>query len=276
MNDLIQHSLFPVYSEKQCFENGTWNQNTNYQPCAIAPVYRKRHQFHVAVLYVSLALSVPAVIIFCSLPKLQILRVILHRNLLIAIIIRNILSIVTKHVIILDELKPSDESNNVMQNNSVECRILTFFEGIAKNAIYATMLVDCYYLHKLIVRIFAKDPEIKTIYLIVAGKFCFTYPFRHFLYSSLFSALSAIPTLVWAIFKGLYNNEYCWMVEDSGYQWIVDGFRIAVLALNTLLLLDILRVLFVKLKQHTTASHAKYKVHHVLSTHFVSIKLIPT
>lgn len=121
------------------------------------------------VLYVSLALSLPAVIIYCSLPKLRILRVILHRNLLIAIIIRNILSITTKTVIILDELKSSEESNNVMQDNSVGCRVLAFFEGVAKNAIYATMLVDGYYLHKLIVRIFAQDPKISTIYFIVAG-----------------------------------------------------------------------------------------------------------
>lgn len=53
------------------------------------------------------------------------------------------------------------------------------------------------------------------------------------------------------------------MVEDSGYQWIVDGFRIAVLAINTLLLLDIIRVLLMKLRQHTTANHAKYKVHYI-------------
>lgn len=162
--------LITVYSEKECFENGTWNQNTNYQPCAIAPIYRKRHQFHVIILYVSLALSLPAVIIFGALPKLRILRVILHRNLLIAIIIRNILSIIAKTVVILDELKPSSESNNVMQGNSVECRVLAFFESVAKNAIYATMLVDCYYLHKLIVRIFAKDPKTTVVYLIVAGK----------------------------------------------------------------------------------------------------------
>lgn len=79
-------------------------------------------------------------------------------------------SIITKTVIILDELKPTNESNNIMQNNSVECRILAFFEVVAKNAIYATMLVDGYYLHKLIVRIFAKDPKINMIYFIVAGK----------------------------------------------------------------------------------------------------------
>lgn len=76
----------------------------------------------------------------------------------------------TKTVVILDELKASGESNNVMQDNSVECRVLAFFESVAKNAIYATMLVDCYYLHKLIVRIFANDPRITVVYLIVAGK----------------------------------------------------------------------------------------------------------
>lgn len=69
--------------------------------------------------------------------------------------------------------------------------------------------------------------------------------------------MSLVPTLIWATFKGLYNNEYCWMVEGSGYQWIVDGFRIAVLAINMILLVHIIAVLLLKLKQHTTASHAK-------------------
>lgn len=158
-----------MYSQKTCLEDGTWNQTTDYQPCAIAPVYRKRHNFHVVVLYVSLALSLPAVVVFCSLPKLRVLRVILHRNLLIAIVARNVLSIAAKTVVILDELK-TENSNNVMQDNSVACRVLAFFEGVSKNAIYATMLVDGYYLHKLIVRIFAQDPNIRVIYAIVAGE----------------------------------------------------------------------------------------------------------
>lgn len=247
-----------MYSEKQCFENGTWNQTTNYEPCAVAPVYRQRHQFHVIVLYVSLALSLPAVIIFCNLPKLRILRVILHRNLLIAIIIRNILSIMTKTIIILDELKPPGESNYVMQSNSVACRVLVFFEGVSKNAIYATMLVDGYYLHKLIVRIFAKDPKQSAIYAIVAGTLESLAVEIGQLIFVMFLVLSITPTLIWAIIKGANNDQYCWTVETGGYQWISDGFRIAVLAINMLLLLDIIRILLLKLKQHTTTNHAKY------------------
>lgn len=159
-----------MYSEKECYSNGEWNETTNYVPCAIAPVYRTRHNYHVIVLYISIALSFPAVLIFFCLPKLRILRVILHRNLLIAIVVRNALSIMAKTIVILDELKTSD-SNYVMQNNSVACRTLAFFESVSKNAIYATMLVDGFYLHKLIVRIFASDPNVMYIYVAVAGTY---------------------------------------------------------------------------------------------------------
>lgn len=140
----------------------------------MASVYRRRHEYHIIVLYVSFAVALPAIIIFCSIPKLRTLRVILHRNLLIAIAIRNILTIVVKEVAILDQLKTSSESNMVMQNNSVACRVLAFFENASKNAIYATMLVDGYYLHKLIVRVFATDPNIILIYSTVAGNVIIT------------------------------------------------------------------------------------------------------
>lgn len=74
----------------------------------------------------------------------------------------------------------------------------------------------------------------------------------------LFPVLSVSPSLAWAIAKSQLNDRYCWMVDDDGEQWIVDGMRIAVLVINTCLLLDIIRVLLMKLRKNTTTDHAKY------------------
>lgn len=82
------------------------------------------------------------------------------------IILRNILTIITKQVILLGYL---DRRNKVMQNNGVGCRTLVFFENASKNAMFASMLADGYYLHQLIVRPFAKDVPMKYIYFIVAS-----------------------------------------------------------------------------------------------------------
>lgn len=56
-----------------------------------------------------------------------------------------------------------------MKYNSVGCRFLSACENAAKNAIYATMLVDGFYLHKLIVRAFASDPKMVWLYTVVGG-----------------------------------------------------------------------------------------------------------
>lgn len=148
-----------------------WDQVTNYNVCLMAPVYRERNEYHVFVLYISTFLSLPAIIIFWSFKKFRSdNRIILHRNLLLAICIRNIFTIMSKSIVILDALKGSSESNNVMADNSIGCRFLAALENAAKNAIYATMLVDGFYLHKLIVRTFASDLKLFWLYIVVAGK----------------------------------------------------------------------------------------------------------
>ncbi|KAK4883297.1 hypothetical protein RN001_006616 [Aquatica leii] len=228
-----------LYSQKECRSNGTWVDQTNYATCVTAPIYRKRHSFHVIILYVSLALSLPAVCIFVSYKNLRILRVNLHRNLLIACILRNILTILTKELVILDSLKSSNESNNVLNENGVACRVLAYFNSVCVNAIYACMFVDGYYLHKLIVRVFNRDPNIYLLYLVIA-------------------VLSLLPTTIWAIVVAINANDHCWVVDTSWYQWIPDGFRIAILCLNVLLLLDIIKALCKKLSKNVTAQETKY------------------
>nr|XP_008201678.1 PREDICTED: G-protein coupled receptor seb-2 [Tribolium castaneum] len=78
-----------LMSEKTCFANGTWNQKTDYEVCAVAPVLRSRHTFNVIVLAVATVLSFPAVAIFFSFRSFRNnLRLIFHRNLLLVIMIR--------------------------------------------------------------------------------------------------------------------------------------------------------------------------------------------
>lgn len=75
----------------------------------------------------------------------------------------------SKELVILDSLKPGDETNDVLTNNGVPCRVLAYFTSVANNAIYACMLMDGFYLHKLIVRIFSDDPNIYIMYVVTAG-----------------------------------------------------------------------------------------------------------
>ncbi|XP_017773380.1 PREDICTED: calcitonin gene-related peptide type 1 receptor-like [Nicrophorus vespilloides] len=214
-------------SEKYCLTDG-WNQVTNYNTCVDAPIYRKRNGFHLICLYVSVAVIFPAILIYLSFPKLKILRIALHRNLLIAIFIKNVLVILSKNLIILDALE-GDKGNKLMISNSIGCRVLAFFENLSKNLIFTCMSADAFYLHKLIVRPFATDPNILIFYSIVV-------------------VFSALPSLIWAGLMGAREMENCWMVDtETWYIWITDGYKYAMLIINAILLVDIIRVLLTKL-----------------------------
>lgn len=164
-------------SEKQCWSWPIgWNQKTNYATCALAPILYNRHNFHTIFLGAASVFTCPAVIIFFIFRKFRkTIRLILHRNLILIIILRNLLTIMTKELIILDALLPDNSSKHVMDDNPVWCRVLAFFENVAKNGIYTCMLADGFYLHKLIVRAFAEEPNLKIVYGITFGWFlqCF-------------------------------------------------------------------------------------------------------
>lgn len=96
MSAFPQWQCFPDFSSKRCFENATWEAQTDYSTCSITPRLLRRYRFHIAMLSFSIASSLPAVIIFFVYKRLRITRVALHRNLLIAIIIRNVLVIVSR------------------------------------------------------------------------------------------------------------------------------------------------------------------------------------
>ncbi|CAH1108055.1 unnamed protein product [Psylliodes chrysocephalus] len=226
-------------SEKQCILNTTtqlveWVQQTDYTVCAIAPVYTRRYNFHIIFLGICIGFCVPAICIFFLFEKLRkTIRVILHRNLLIAICVRNVFTILSKKLVILDQLKSPLESSHRMEHNGVACRILAFLETSSVNTIYACMFLDAYYLHKVIVRAFAKETKKVFIYSILLG-------------------MTFIFSLCWAIAMAAKKAENCWMVNMDGLQWTLDGFRIAVLMVNTILLADIIRVMILKLKHGST------------------------
>lgn len=93
---LLDLYFFSDYSSKQCFGDSTWELQTDYSTCSITPRLLRRYRFHIAVLSFSIASCLPAVFIFFFYKRLRVTRVALHRNLLIAIIARNVLVIISR------------------------------------------------------------------------------------------------------------------------------------------------------------------------------------
>ncbi|XP_028131375.1 calcitonin gene-related peptide type 1 receptor isoform X2 [Diabrotica virgifera virgifera] len=223
-------------SQKKCIWNNAtqlaeWVQSTDYSTCSTVPLYKRRYNFHVISLSVCIVFCLPAIVIFLSFEKLRkTIRVVLHRNLLIAICIRCMLTIISKELIYLDALR--EESYHTMENNGVVCRALTFLESSAVNGIYGCMLLDAFYLHKVIVRAFAKEVKMKYIYTVLV-------------------ALTFTFSTAWAASMASINAKLCWL-SSNNLQWIMDGYRIAILFINTVLLGDIIRVMVLKIKHGTT------------------------
>ncbi|XP_066156285.1 corticotropin-releasing factor receptor 2-like [Euwallacea fornicatus] len=228
-------------SKKECYWNGTlelalWNQQTDYSSCKIAPVYQGRYEYYVIALIISVVCSFPAIVIFVTIPSLRnTKRVIFHRNLLITLVVRNILNILLKQLVLIDALLTPAQTRGVMEGNSVWCRTLSFFSSSAMNSVYACMLVDGYYLHKVIVRTFAKEPHMITIYVVI-------------------TVLTFLPSLIWATILGVKHRISCWVVDTNGEQWSVDSFRLLILIINAVLLLDIIRIMLSKMKQGNTTT----------------------
>lgn len=50
---------------------------------------------------------------------------------------------------------------------------------------------------------------------------------------------------------GVSDAGKCWVSDIAGYQWVTDGYKYACLGINVVLLLDIIRVLFMKYRKRT-------------------------
>uniref|UniRef100_A0A1L8DJP2 Putative adenylate cyclase-coupled calcitonin receptor n=1 Tax=Nyssomyia neivai TaxID=330878 RepID=A0A1L8DJP2_9DIPT len=216
------------FSQKECFENGTWSVQTNYATCAINQRLITRTQWHIAVLGISLATCLPSIAIFFIYKNLQTLKFILIRNLIMAIVVRSILVIMSKKMIILDELM--NESDTVISQNGVLCRMLAFFEKLAANAVFTCMLLEAIHLHHLLTNMYEcrRGPsKINMVYFYIGG-----------------AAISLIAALSWAIAMAIGNDQYCWVVTDgTDFQWINDSPRLLMLLINIILLLHIVQCL---------------------------------
>lgn len=198
-----------------------WNQKTDYTGCALTPVYLRRYNYYVTALFVCIVCCIPAIIIFLAIPVFRdTLRVILHRNLLIAIVVRDILIIMAKKIVMIDALLPPLISHHVIEKNSISCRVLAFFVSAATNSTYACMLMDGLYLHRVIVRTFSKSPRLITIYTVVAGRCYVNYNLK-ILMNFGFVVSFNVPSLNYSCYCSRFKSTRGLL--DGGYQWRTVG-----------------------------------------------------
>ncbi|XP_045765694.1 uncharacterized protein LOC123867633 isoform X1 [Maniola jurtina] len=222
------------FSHKQCHSHGTWELRTDYSTCSITPRLLRRYRYYIAVLIFSVISSFPAICIFIFYKRLRVTRVTLHRNLLIAIVFRNIIVIISRNVIYIDELTNAGET--IMSQNGVGCRVLSFIERLSGNAVFVCMLLEGIYLHRLIVAVFKQKLSTKMLY-------------------SVGILYAILPVIAWSVVMSLFNNHSCWLVYTVAHvEWALDAPRLLILLINAVLYIDVLRVLFTKIRNNENAN----------------------
>ncbi|KAJ6636952.1 Calcitonin receptor [Pseudolycoriella hygida] len=212
------------YSYKQCFLNGTWDSHTDYSTCSIVPRMIARTNWHTATLSISIIVATPAIVLLFFYRGHQVRKITLIRNLIIAIVLRNTLVLASKQVVYMDELTQKGET--IMSRNNWPCKMLAFFEKLAKNVVIASMLLEGIFLHQLLTNVFA-----------TRGQFIPAM----FLYSITVYGASIIAAVSWAIVMTISADEFCWMVTEGNYfDWINDAPRLIMLTICNVLLIHLM------------------------------------
>ncbi|GFT70735.1 corticotropin-releasing factor receptor 1 [Nephila pilipes] len=218
-----------MFAVRSCAENGSWVENrTNFSLCItnMATLYPSSWTPTIVASIVVIG-SIVSIItlsvtlfIFCYFNCLKCSRLKVHRNLSIALLLHLLLLIVTSSPVLL---------NVSYKHTEWLCKSVLILQMYSGMASINWMFVEGLLLHsRVTVHIFKQDAPFKLYYCIGWG----------------------IPALCigsWCSLMYLYHNTPCWSgYGDLPYIWVITGPMLAALLVNSVFLVDIIRVLVTK------------------------------
>ncbi|KAL7292869.1 hypothetical protein TKK_0013542 [Trichogramma kaykai] len=254
---------------KRCDEDGHWEGRegserdapsgwTNYTPCftpemllLVKKLYagssdlaqvkleiaEKTRTLELVGLGISLTALLISLSIFCRFRSLRNTRTRIHKNLFVAMVIQ----VVIRLTLYIDQAvfkTPGSRGPQLgIQNTPFLCEATYVLLEYARTAMFMWMFIEGLFLHNMItVTVFHETSHYRIYRLVGWG-----YPL--------------VMTSLWAIITALYSNpSKCWWGYNlTHYFWILEGPRMAVIVLNFLFLLNIIRVLIVKLRESHTS-----------------------
>uniref|UniRef100_A0A1A8J1F2 Calcitonin receptor n=2 Tax=Nothobranchius kuhntae TaxID=321403 RepID=A0A1A8J1F2_NOTKU len=229
---------------KVCNPDGQWFRHpesnriwTNYSQCSIR---NEKFKFAMSMYYLALVghgLSIISLIIslviFSYLNSLSCQRISLHKNTFLSFILNSIVTIMWLSVSVAN-------NKTISSSNPVSCKILAVLTQYTFMSNYFWMLCEGIYLHTLIiVAVFVEEQQLFWYYILGWG-----FPI--------------IPAITYAIARGLFYNDECWISPRTNLVHITHGpIQVALLA-NLFFLLNIVRVLITKLKETHCAESMTY------------------
>ncbi|XP_034943280.1 PDF receptor [Chelonus insularis] len=255
------------FAERICSDDGKWlgrngerelsNGWTNYTPCftpemliLIRKLYagnenaaqvkldiaEKTRTLEVVGLTISLTALLMSLGIFWHFRSLRNTRTRIHKNLFVAMVIQVIirLTLYIDQALIKSKVYGIEQGIN---NTPILCEASYVLLEYARTAMFMWMFIEGFFLHNMVTVTVFQETAYYRMYRLVGWGF------------------PLIMTLAWAIVTAVYYHPTkCWWGYNlTFYFWILEGPRMAVILLNFLFLMNIVRVLVVKLRQSHTS-----------------------
>ncbi|XP_065365244.1 PDF receptor isoform X2 [Calliphora vicina] len=252
------------FAHRQCELNGHWGSKpnetlnpigwTDYNPCwkqevktlmdkvsnleLVLEIARRTRTLEIVGLILSLVALIISLIIFCNFRSLRNNRTKIHKNLFMAMV----LQVVIRLTLYLDQAYRRDSqettSNNSLsgiENTPYWCEASYVLLEYAKTAMFMWMFIEGWYLHNMVtVTVFQGRFPYKLFFMVGWG-------------------MPVLMTAIWATCTAIYyaasTHDCWWNYNLTPYYWILEGPRIIVITINFGFLLNIIRVLVVKLRE---------------------------
>ncbi|KAM9342376.1 calcitonin gene-related peptide type 1 receptor-like [Pholidichthys leucotaenia] len=230
---------------KVCNPNGQWFHHpesnrvwSNYTQCPADTKHKLK--FAISLYYLamvghglSIVSLVICLIIFSYFKSLSCQRISLHKNMFLSFILNSIITIVWLSLTV-------NSNQATSTNNPVSCKVLAVLTQYTFTSTYFWMLCEGIYLHNLIiVAVFVGEQQLFWYYILGWG-----FP--------------VVPAFIYAVARGFFFNDRCWISSHTNLVYIIHGPIQAALLVNFFFLLNIVRVLITKLKDTHCAESTTY------------------
>ncbi|XP_067635606.1 PDF receptor isoform X2 [Eurosta solidaginis] len=252
------------FANRKCELDGLWGRRrndthnstngwTDYQPCfkpevnemlqrvedidIFLDIARRTRTLEIVGLILSLVALILSLIIFCNFSSLRNNRTKIHKNLFIAMVCQ----VIVRLTLYLDQAfrrgsqPPTANTSSVgIENTPYLCEASYVLLEYARTAMFMWMFIEGLYLHNMV-----------TV-AVFQGRF------PHTIFSLLGWGLPVLMTTVWVICTALFTDsahDCLWNYNLTPYYWILEGPRFIFISLNFFFLMNIIRVLVMKLRQ---------------------------
>ncbi|XP_021374228.1 PDF receptor-like [Mizuhopecten yessoensis] len=215
-------------------------------------------------LWVSLVSSLISLFIFSYFRSLRCHRTRIHRNLFVSISVQTIVRL----ILYVDQFVAQAGGRSTIGTTGMSegatifetpvlCEFLYAMIEYTKTVQFMWMLIEGLYLHNMIaVSVFSGRPNYIVFYLMGWGV---PLPF----------------TIGWVTTMALSHTARCWFpYYFLPYYWIIEAPRVAVIAINLMFLLNIIRVLVIKLRRSQTNEPQVTKVRKAVKAALVLLPLL--